>query len=53
MFALLRYVAPKLGSLAPALLAPSGKFNVAGLGIIAVLAGGIHRVADAATSALA
>jgi hypothetical protein len=47
MFAVLWYVAPRLAATAPALLAPSGKFGPAGLLVLAVMTGGIHRVADA------
>ena len=46
VFVLLWYIAPKLATAAPQLLTPTGRFNMAGLGIIAAMAGGIHRVAD-------
>ena len=42
----LMYVSPKLAQLVPRLLTPMGKFNFAGLLIVAALCGGIHRVAD-------
>lgn len=42
----LMYVSPKLAQLVPRLLTPMGKFNFMGLLIVAVLCGGIHRVAD-------
>lgn len=46
VFALLRYVAPKLAVSVPQLLTPSGRFNAMGLTIIALMAGGVHRLAD-------
>ena len=46
VFALLRYVAPKLAGSVPQLLTPSGRFNAMGLTIIALMAGGVHRLAD-------
>ena len=46
VFVMLWYVAPKLAHAVPQLLTPSGRFNMAGLAILAVMAGGIHRVAD-------
>ena len=46
VFVLLWYIAPKLAAAAPQLLTASGRFNLAGLAIIAAMAGGIHRVVD-------
>lgn len=46
VLAVLVYVAPKLAQTVPQLLAPTGKFNTVGLLALAILCGGIHRVAD-------
>lgn len=46
VFLVLWYAAPKLAAAAPQLLTPTGRFNVAGLLVIAGTAGGIHRAAD-------
>lgn len=47
IFLVLWYAAPKLAQLAPQLLNPgTGKFNMAGLLVIASACGGIHRLAD-------
>lgn len=46
VFMLLWYIAPKLATAVPQLLTASGRFNLAGLAIIAAMAGGIHRVVD-------
>lgn len=51
VFLMLWYVAPKLAHAVPQLLTPSGRFNMAGLAILAVMAGGIHRVADSVVPA--
>lgn len=45
-FLVLWYVAPKLAAMVPQLLTPTGKFNVAGLAVVAATIGGVHRVAD-------
>lgn len=46
VLAVLMYVAPKLAQTVPQLLAPTGKFNTVGLLMLAIMCGGIHRVAD-------
>lgn len=46
VFAVLLYVAPRLAAAAPQLLTPNGKFNAAGLAVVAIACGGIHRVVD-------
>lgn len=46
VFLVLAYVAPKQAQLFPRLLTPTGRFGTAGLLILAVGCGGIHRVLD-------
>lgn len=47
VFLVLLYAAPRLAQLVPRLVSPaSGRFNVAGIAVIAVASGGVHRLAD-------
>lgn len=46
VFAVLMWVAPKLGQVVPQLLSPGGKFSTVGLFVLAASTGGIHRLAD-------
>lgn len=46
VFGVLQYVAPKVGSTLPYVLGPTGRLNMAGMLVLAVICGGIHRVSD-------
>lgn len=47
VFLVLTYVAPRMATLVPRLLGPTGRFNALGIALIAMVCGATHGVAVA------